>query len=294
MILKIHGAVDRADAEADSYVITEDHYIDYLARENVARLIPAYLMARMRTSHFLFLGYGMRDWNLRVILRSIWAGADAALHLVGDPARAERDRPQVLGAARGRDPRRCRSRTGSTRCAPSSGERTGATASEARRARRSPYQGLVPYGEADAEWFFGRDEWREIVVDNLRAYRVSVLYGESGVGKSSFCSAGVFRGLRDAADANLAATGDPQLVGRPFAAWSATNPLAALKEAIRDAVERARAGARTTAADGLARRRARRVGRAGRRAAASSCSTSSRSTSSTTAATRPGARSTRS
>ena len=75
VILKIHGAVDRADEAADSYVITEDHYIDYLAQEeNVGRLIPAYLMARMRSSHFLFLGYGMRDWNVRVILRLIWAG----------------------------------------------------------------------------------------------------------------------------------------------------------------------------------------------------------------------------
>jgi SIR2-like domain len=73
VILKIHGAVDRSDAQSDSYVITEDQYIDYLARESATRLIPAMLMARMRSSHFLFLGYGMRDWNLRVILRSIWA-----------------------------------------------------------------------------------------------------------------------------------------------------------------------------------------------------------------------------
>jgi len=73
ILLKVHGAVDRADLEGDSYVITEDHYIDYLARESIGRLIPTYLMARMRGSHFLFLGYGMRDWNLRVILRSIWA-----------------------------------------------------------------------------------------------------------------------------------------------------------------------------------------------------------------------------
>jgi SIR2-like domain len=73
IILKVHGAVNRADVLGDSYVITEDHYIDYLARESVGRLLPAYLMARMRTNHFLFLGYGMRDWNLRVILRSIWA-----------------------------------------------------------------------------------------------------------------------------------------------------------------------------------------------------------------------------
>jgi hypothetical protein len=73
VILKIHGAADRGDETADSYVITEDHYIDYLAQENLPKLIPAYLMARMRTSHFLFLGYGMRDWNLRVILRHIWS-----------------------------------------------------------------------------------------------------------------------------------------------------------------------------------------------------------------------------
>ena len=32
VILKIHGAVDRGDPERDSYVITEDHYIDYLRR----------------------------------------------------------------------------------------------------------------------------------------------------------------------------------------------------------------------------------------------------------------------
>jgi SIR2-like domain len=73
VILKIHGDVDREDSERDTYVITEDHYIDYLAREGVRALIPAYLMRRIRESDLLFLGYSMRDWNLRVILRQIWA-----------------------------------------------------------------------------------------------------------------------------------------------------------------------------------------------------------------------------
>lgn len=73
VIFKVHGDVDAGDKNADSYVITEDHYIDYLAHGNLSQLIPAYLMARMRTSHFLFLGYSMRDWNLRVILHHIWA-----------------------------------------------------------------------------------------------------------------------------------------------------------------------------------------------------------------------------
>ena len=86
-------------------MITEDHYIDYLARENAARLIPAYLMARMRTSHFLFLGYGMRDWNLRVILRSIWAEQTRRFTSWAIQLAPERDRPPVLAAPPGRDPR---------------------------------------------------------------------------------------------------------------------------------------------------------------------------------------------
>jgi hypothetical protein len=73
VILKIHGAVDRHHDHGDSYVITEDHYIDYLAHGGVARLLPACLMARMCNSHFLFLGYRLRDWNLRVVLRYIWS-----------------------------------------------------------------------------------------------------------------------------------------------------------------------------------------------------------------------------
>jgi hypothetical protein len=72
VILKLHGAVDRADSGQDSYVITEDSYIDYLAGRDVGQQIPFSLRERMANSHFLFLGYSMRDWNLRVILNRIW------------------------------------------------------------------------------------------------------------------------------------------------------------------------------------------------------------------------------
>jgi len=72
VILKIHGAVNRTDGDRDSYVITEDHYIEYLAQTDIANIIPAALMAVMNESHFLFLGYSLRDWNLRVILQRIW------------------------------------------------------------------------------------------------------------------------------------------------------------------------------------------------------------------------------
>jgi hypothetical protein len=72
VIVKIHGAIDRSDPDGDSFVITEDHYIDYLTRTDIASLIPAKLVARIKHSHFLFLGYSLRDWNLRVILHRLW------------------------------------------------------------------------------------------------------------------------------------------------------------------------------------------------------------------------------
>jgi hypothetical protein len=74
VILKIHGAVVRADSEGegDSYVITEDHYIDYLTHTEIQDLVPIRLGQRLCKSHFLFLGYSMSDWNLRVLLHRIW------------------------------------------------------------------------------------------------------------------------------------------------------------------------------------------------------------------------------
>jgi hypothetical protein len=72
VILKLHGAFDRGDPKRDSYVITEDNYIDYLAGGDVGSQIPIALRERMADSHFLFLGYSLRDWNLRVILQRIW------------------------------------------------------------------------------------------------------------------------------------------------------------------------------------------------------------------------------
>jgi hypothetical protein len=71
VLVKIHGAVD-ASAEYDSYVITEDDYIEYLAHADASTLLPAFVGKRLRDCHILFLGYGLRDWNLRVLLRRIW------------------------------------------------------------------------------------------------------------------------------------------------------------------------------------------------------------------------------
>jgi DNA-binding SARP family transcriptional activator len=73
VILKLHGQVDRTtEREWESFVVTEDDYIDYLARTEVASALPVSLAAKLRRSHFLFLGYTMADWNLRLLLYRLW------------------------------------------------------------------------------------------------------------------------------------------------------------------------------------------------------------------------------
>ena len=76
VIYKMHGTVDRhsSDSKWDSYVITEDDYVDFLSRMTKQTAIPAMFTKPFRNRSFLFLGYGLRDWNFRVVLRDLLAG----------------------------------------------------------------------------------------------------------------------------------------------------------------------------------------------------------------------------
>jgi len=67
------------------------------------------------------------------------------------------------------------------------------------RRPRSPYLGLASFGDGDAALFFGRDAERDLIIANLRATRLTVLYGPGGVGKSSLLHAGVVHRLREMA-----------------------------------------------------------------------------------------------
>jgi hypothetical protein len=98
----------------------------------------------------------------------------------------------------------------------------------------SPYKGLANYAEQDAPLFFGRDREREVIIANLKARRLTLLYGESGVGKSSLLRAGVMSDLSEAARLNLAELGTPEHLPVIFSAWS-HEPVAGLAGAIRAA-----------------------------------------------------------
>lgn len=92
-----------------------------------------------------------------------------------------------------------------------------------------PYVGLQPYTEADRDYFFGRERDIRVIVANLYASPLTVLYGASGVGKSSVLLAGVVPHLRAAARTAVVV----------FREWQNTEFLPLLKHACLQALETA-------------------------------------------------------
>ncbi len=85
----------------------------------------------------------------------------------------------------------------------------------------TPYKGLRPFDDADSDvpFFFGRDRDRELIVANLVASRLTVLYGETGVGKSSVLRAGVAHHLRAEARRSREHEGSPEVAVAVFDDW---------------------------------------------------------------------------
>lgn len=94
--------------------------------------------------------------------------------------------------------------------------------------RISPYQGLIPYSEEDAPFFFGREKETRLIIANLFASSLTLLYGASGVGKSSVLRAGVAYNLRERDDVLVVA----------FNSWQ-SEPVAKLKAEVTEAALRA-------------------------------------------------------
>jgi hypothetical protein len=77
IIVKIHGGPDGGEGGVtwrDNYVVTEDHYIDYLPTHSIQDHLPIQILDKLTSSRCLFLGYALREWSARVFLRRIWRG----------------------------------------------------------------------------------------------------------------------------------------------------------------------------------------------------------------------------
>jgi hypothetical protein len=79
IVVKLHGHADSSpDRARESFVVSEDDYIGYLAQSEIASLVPVTIAARLRRSHFLFFGYALAEWQLRVFLHRIWGHEQVA------------------------------------------------------------------------------------------------------------------------------------------------------------------------------------------------------------------------
>ncbi|MCE7980020.1 MAG: hypothetical protein DYG89_02410 [Caldilinea sp. CFX5] len=89
-----------------------------------------------------------------------------------------------------------------------------------------PYVGLQPYTEEEREYFFGREEDQETIAANLVTAPLTILYGASGVGKTSVLLAGVVPYLRTL----------PNITVVVFRTWQDRTFLASLKACIADTI----------------------------------------------------------
>lgn len=71
VIFKMHGSILPETDEWDSFVITETDYVEFLSRIASKSAIPSLFATYCRDRSLLFLGYSLRDWNFRTILRSL-------------------------------------------------------------------------------------------------------------------------------------------------------------------------------------------------------------------------------
>jgi WD40 repeat protein len=116
-----------------------------------------------------------------------------------------------------------------------------APTSESLQTPESPYRGLTPYSEQDAPLFFGREDECDVVIDNMMASRLTLLYGASGVGKTSLLRAGVTHELLESSRRNVDAYRSPEFVVVYFNRWS-DDPLTGLIRCIHESARPFRAG----------------------------------------------------
>jgi len=103
----------------------------------------------------------------------------------------------------------------------------------------SPYKGLTPFVEKDAPFFFGRAALQETIIASLRSSHLTVIYGASGVGKSSLIGAGVVYGLNRLARVTADESGEQMFAVAVFNSWR-DDPIVGLTDRVREAILRAR------------------------------------------------------
>ena len=217
MILKVHGGVDpRPDRDRESFVVSEDDYIGYLAQSDLANVVPVTLAAKLRRSHLLFIAYPVVEWSLRVFLHRVFGDEPISYRSWAVlPGRASHP-ARVLASARCRPLRRSArglrrpiSSGGSPRCG-----RRDPGQSLTRGSSRSRTAGSTRCSSS------GASARAAIIAENLLAARLTVLYGPSGVGRRRCFGPASRTGCVAQADVNVEERGHPEFAVVVFDVWS--------------------------------------------------------------------------
>ena len=69
VVFKLHGDIDKGE----SLVVTEEDYLEFILKmtDNHAHPIPNQIRARLNEWLTLFIGYSLKDYNLRLLLRTL-------------------------------------------------------------------------------------------------------------------------------------------------------------------------------------------------------------------------------
>ena len=71
VIFKMHGSFLPETDAWDGFVITEEDYVEFLSRVASKAAIPALFSAHFHDRSLLFIGFSLRDWNVRTMLRTL-------------------------------------------------------------------------------------------------------------------------------------------------------------------------------------------------------------------------------
>jgi hypothetical protein len=75
VVFHLHGMLD----VIDSLVLTQDDYLDFLVAISAEReLLPLQIREALQQTTLMFVGYGLGDWNFRVLHRSLVMGPTAS------------------------------------------------------------------------------------------------------------------------------------------------------------------------------------------------------------------------
>ena len=77
VVYHLHGHLD----VAQSLVLTETDYVSFLVEIARRRVLPHQIEKALANSSLIFVGYGFRDWDFRVIFRGLVAAQESVREL---------------------------------------------------------------------------------------------------------------------------------------------------------------------------------------------------------------------